>query len=75
MHQQNLNIVESLRIAVLISKSKNAVSFLLLLISALQWNRRKVQNRFYLEGKEEGGKRVGAGEGRRNDPNNACTCE
>jgi hypothetical protein len=30
------------------------MSFLLLLISTLQWNWRKVQNRFYLEGRGEG---------------------
>jgi hypothetical protein len=50
------------------------MSFLLLLISTLQWNWRKVQNRFCLEGrgKEE---RVGVGAGGRNDPNNECTCE
>jgi hypothetical protein len=42
--------------AVLISTSKNAVSFLLLLISTLQWNWRKEQNRFCLEA----GERVGA---------------
>jgi hypothetical protein len=30
------------------------MSFLLLLISALQWNWRKAPNKFCLEGKEEG---------------------
>jgi hypothetical protein len=38
--------------AVLISTSKNAMLFLLLLISTLQQNWRKVQNRFCLEGGE-----------------------
>jgi hypothetical protein len=44
----------------LISTSKNAMCFLLLLISTLQWNWRKSQNRFCLE--ERQGKMVGAGD-------------
>jgi hypothetical protein len=59
-------------LAVLISTIKNAVSFLLLLISTLQWNWTKVQNRFCLEGRRGGGKRRAGG---RSDPNNVCTCE
>jgi hypothetical protein len=39
------------------------MSFLLLLISTLQWNWRKAQNRFYLEGSGEG--EEGGGRGRR----------
>jgi hypothetical protein len=53
------------------------MSFLLLLISTLQRNWRKVQKSIPLEGREEGGERerIGAGAGGRNDPNNVCTCE
>jgi hypothetical protein len=53
------------------------LSFLLLLISTLQQNWRKEQNRFYLKGRGEGGKRGNGGgrAGGRNDPNNVCTCE
>jgi hypothetical protein len=54
---------ESLCIAVLISTIKNAMFFLLLLISTLQQNWRKAQNRSCLEGRgreEEGG---GGGQG------------
>jgi hypothetical protein len=48
--------------------------FLLLLISTLQWNWRKAQNRFCLEARGEG-ERVGMGTGGRNVPNNVYTCE
>jgi hypothetical protein len=41
-------------IVVLISTRKNAMSFLLLLISTLQQNWRKAQNRFCLEGRGRG---------------------
>jgi hypothetical protein len=51
------------------------MSFLLLLISTLQQNWRKAQNRFYLEGRREKGEKVGMGAGGRNDSNNVCTCE
>jgi hypothetical protein len=51
------------------------MSFLLLLISTLQWNWRKAQNRFCLEAKGEEGRRWGWRAGGRNDPNNVCTCE
>jgi hypothetical protein len=50
------------------------MSFLLLLISTLQWNWRKAQNKFCLEGREWGRGWV-AGAGGRNDPNNVCTFE
>jgi hypothetical protein len=40
--------------AVLISTSKNPMSFLLFLISTLQWNWRKAQNRFCLEARGVG---------------------
>jgi hypothetical protein len=49
----NLAIVysaESFHISVPISTSKNAMSFLLLFISTLQWNWRKAQNSFCLAG-------------------------
>jgi hypothetical protein len=42
-------MLESLCIATLISTSTNALSFLLLLMSSLQQNWRKGQNRFCLE--------------------------
>jgi hypothetical protein len=51
------------------------MSFLLLLISTLQQNWRKVQNRFCLEARREGEKKGGGRTGGRNDPNNVCTCE
>jgi hypothetical protein len=50
-------------LAVLISTSKNALSFLLLLISTLQLNWIKAQNRFCLKGSGEGVE--GRGRGRR----------
>jgi hypothetical protein len=50
------------------------MSFLLMLISTLQQNWRKMQNRFCLKVRGEGGG-VKVGTGRRNDPNNVCTCE
>jgi hypothetical protein len=46
--------LKSLCIAVLISTSKNTMSFSLLLISTLQQNWRKAQNRFCLEERGEG---------------------
>jgi hypothetical protein len=45
--------------AVLISSSKNTMPFLLLLISTLQWNWRKVHNRFCLEARGGGGREGG----------------
>jgi hypothetical protein len=51
------------------------MSFLLLLISTLQQNWRKAQNRFCLEVRGKRGRRRGQGTGGRNDPNNVCTCE
>jgi hypothetical protein len=51
------------------------MSFLLLLISTLQWNWRKAQNRFCLEAGLGGREKVEAGAGGRNDLNNVCTCE
>jgi hypothetical protein len=51
------------------------MSFLLLLISTLQGNWRKEQNRFCLEGREEGGKEWSERGRGRNDSNNVCTCE
>jgi hypothetical protein len=59
-------------IAILISTSKNALSFLLLLMSSLQQNWRKRQNRFCLEVR---GVERGEGRDRRNGPNNVCTHE
>jgi hypothetical protein len=47
-----------------LSQLAKILSFLLLLVSTLQWNWRKAQNRFCLEGR-----RVGRARGR-NDPNN-----
>jgi hypothetical protein len=44
-----------------------------LLISSLQQNRRKGQNRFYLEVKEVGDEGKDGGAWGRNDPNNVCT--
>jgi hypothetical protein len=64
---------ESLCVAVFILTGENAVSFLLLLISTLQWNWRKVQNRFCLE--VRGVERVEAGVRGGNDPNNVFSCE
>jgi hypothetical protein len=66
---------ESLCIAILISTSKTALSFLLLLMSSLQQNWRKGQNRFCL--KMRGVERRGRGRGarERNGPNNVCTYE
>jgi hypothetical protein len=49
--------------------------FLLLLMSSLQQNWRKGQNRFFLEARGVGGKGRGCGTGGRNDPNNVCTYE
>jgi hypothetical protein len=51
-----------------ISTSKNAMSFLLLLMSSLQQNWRKGQNRFCLL-------RRGQAAWGRNGPNNVCTYE
>jgi hypothetical protein len=45
------------------------VSFLLLILSSLQQNWRKEQNRFFLEVREGGGRGSGPGAGGRNDPN------
>jgi hypothetical protein len=42
--------------------SKNTMSFLLLLMSSLQQNWRRGQNRFCLEARELGGEVVGSGE-------------
>jgi hypothetical protein len=51
-------------IAVLISTSKNDLSFLLLLMSYLQQNLRKGQNKFCLEVRGlKGGERVGVEDG------------
>jgi hypothetical protein len=52
-------------LAILISTSKNALSFLSLLMSSLQQNWRKGQNRFCLEAMGWGwkGRRQGAGGG------------
>jgi hypothetical protein len=61
--------------AILISTSKNALSFLLLLMSTLQQNWRKGQNRFCLEVREMGEKGRGWGAEGRNGPNNVCTYE
>jgi hypothetical protein len=52
------------KIAVLISTKKNAVSFLLLLMSTLERNWRKVQNRFFLQGRGEGRRKWGQGQER-----------
>jgi hypothetical protein len=57
-------------IAVLISTSKNALSFLLLLMSYLQQNLRKGQNKFCLEVRGvKGGREWGRRMGGRNSPN------
>jgi hypothetical protein len=44
-------------------------------MSSLQQNWRKGQNRFCLEVRGWWGDEGGGGTGRRNDPNNVCTCE
>jgi hypothetical protein len=49
--------------AILISASKNAMSFLLLLMSTLQQNWRKGQNSFCLEEREGGGEGGDQGQG------------
>jgi hypothetical protein len=51
------------------------MSFLLLLISTPQQNWRKAENRFCLEARGRRGEGGGGVQGRRNDPNNVCTCE
>jgi hypothetical protein len=51
------------------------MSFLLLLMSSLQQNWRRGQNRFCLEAREVEGIRKGLGVGERNGPNNVCTYE
>jgi hypothetical protein len=63
----SISKVESLCIAILISTSKTTMSFLLLLMSTLQQNWRRGQNRFCLEargirGKVGGGRRGQEGE-------------
>jgi hypothetical protein len=50
-------------IAILISTSKNTMSFLLLLMSSLQQNWRREQNRFCLEVRVVGGDRGGFEQG------------
>jgi hypothetical protein len=57
-------MLDSLCITTLISTSKNALSFLLLLISSLQQNWRKVQNRFCLEARGLGKREGSEGQGR-----------
>jgi hypothetical protein len=57
---------------ILISTSKNALSFLLLLVLSLQKNWRKGQNRFCLEAR---GVKEREGAGGKNDPNSVCTYE
>jgi hypothetical protein len=57
-----------LSIAILISNSKNTMSFLLLLMSTLQQNWRRGQ-------KQDGWGERERVEGERNGPNNACTYE
>jgi hypothetical protein len=57
----------------LISTSKSAMSFLLLLISTPQWNLRKAQNSFCLEMSGEGRKRMRVRG--RNGPNNVHASE
>jgi hypothetical protein len=59
----------------LISTSKNAMSFLLLLKSTLQQNWRTRQNSFCLEARGVGGRGMGQRAGGRNGPNNVCTYE
>jgi hypothetical protein len=51
------------------------MSFLLLLISSLQQNWRRGQNRFCLEARGMRGKGRGQGAGWRDDPNNVHTYE
>jgi hypothetical protein len=51
------------------------MSFLLLLMSTLQQNWRKGQNRFCLQVRRVGGERVEAGGRGENGPNNVCTYE
>jgi hypothetical protein len=62
-------------IAILISTSKNVFSFLLLLMSSLQQNLRKGQNRFCLEARVVVGRGKGWRAGEKNDQNNVCTYE
>jgi hypothetical protein len=49
--------------------------FLIIAMSSLQQNWRRVQNRFCLEARGEGGGERGYGSVGRNDPNNVCTYE
>jgi hypothetical protein len=60
----------NLYIAILISTSKNALSFLLLFMSSLQqnWRKERIGSAW-----KQGGEREWAGG--RNDPNNVCTYE
>jgi hypothetical protein len=51
------------------------MSFLLLLVSFLQQNWRKGQNRFGLKARGMAGRGRGQEAGGRNDPNNVCTYE
>jgi hypothetical protein len=65
------------QLAILLSTSKNTLSFLLLLMSTHQQNWRNGQNRFCLDLKGVGGEREGVGDrGRgKNGPNNVCIYE
>jgi hypothetical protein len=66
-------MLESLCIATLISTSKNALSFLLSLMSSLQQNWRRGQKRLFLNTRGLGRERAGAAG--RDGPNNVCTYE
>jgi hypothetical protein len=65
----------TLCIAILKSTGKNSLSFLLLLMSSLQQNWRKWQNRFCMEVRGWMGEGGNEGRGWRNSPNNVCTYE
>jgi hypothetical protein len=67
--------VKNLSIATLISTSKNTIFFLLLLMSTVQQNWRKGQNRSCLEAREIGERKREWGTGGRNDPNNVFPYE
>jgi hypothetical protein len=73
MNQFRLNTLvhgsnaRNLCITILISTSKNALSFLLFLMSCLQQNWRTVQNRFCLEVRGVWGKRRCRGQGEEMD--------
>jgi hypothetical protein len=72
--QCQMAVCFAFKIAILISTSKNTVYFLLLLMSSLQQNWRRGQNRFCLEARG-GQRRKVCGALGKNVSNNVCTYE